>query len=625
MDMGVREKNEAALTKKFRKKYYESYQTLQQGEIRNCSVETCENNQKMICCLREGRKWRLNSIYEPERAAKLYAERYADMRDFALVCVFGMSDGRIIREIKEQCNGTQTLIVYEPDVEVFLTAMREFSLEDIIEDNDIYIIVEGINTGDINTLFENIVTYQNRELMMHCILPNYDILYQEKCAAHIEQMLYYSKSEAFKKNTEVQYAARLADNILYNMPYILKGSSVYDLKKTFLAMDLGDIPAIIVSAGPSLDKNIRELKKAEGKAFIIGVDSALKALVREGIQFQMAVSVDPRKNPDVFEDERVNRFPYVLANYSIPMIAEKNRNHLFFEGGYGFETFQRVIRGITGKKLDSLKTGGSVATEALSMAIDLGFRTVIFVGQDLAFTDGRGHVSGFEKSEEADKAHVAGRALTEVEAIDGGRVMTDLQMDSYRQWFEMRIAENQDRMAFYNATEGGAKIHGATAISLAEAIERFCTIEKDFDKIVADIPPAFTEEEQQKLICELLTAVESLEKLEEKLQMGVKAYERLVELEHANMQSCMEYRQVLQNIAEANRIEENETYMGIIKLYAKEAEYDAASDIYVAEDLSVDEIADRGKQLLEGYIVSCRTCQKQMKQILIPKLKEMMH
>lgn len=623
--MSVKERNEAALAKRFQEKYFKKYQKLQQEEIGNCSVEVCDNNQKILCCLHEGRKWRLNSIYDPDGAAKLYVAHYEGMRDFALICVFGMSDGRALRELLEQCNGTQTIIVYEPDVEVFLTAMREFALEDIIENEKIYLLVEGINGQDLNAVFGNVVTYQNRELMMHCILPNYDILYQEKCVAHIEQMLYYSKREIFKKNTEVTYAARTADNILYNMPYILKGSSVYELKKAFLAKNLEDIPAIIVSAGPSLDKNIKELKKVEGKAFIIGVDSALKALVREGIQFQMAVSVDPRKNPDVFEDERVNQFPYVLANYSIPMIAEKNKNHLFFEGGYGFETFQRITRNVTGKDLDCLKTGGSVATEALSMTIDLGFRTVIFVGQDLAFTDGRGHVSGFEKSEEADKAHVAGRALTEVEAIDGGRVMTDLQMDSYRQWFEMRIAENQDRMTFYNATEGGAKIHGATAVSLSEVIEQFCTTEMDFDQLVADIPPAFTEEEQQKLVRELLTSVEHLEELEEKLQMGVQAYERLVELEHANMQSSPEYRQVLQDIAEVNRIEEDETYMGIIKLYAKQAEYAAASDIYVAEDLSVDEIADRGKRLLEGYAQGCQTCQEQMKQIMIPRLKEMLN
>lgn len=622
--MGEREKNEAALQKKFNKKHYRIYQNLQQGEIEDCTVEVCDNKQKIICCLREGRKWRLNSIYEPERAANIYASRYACMRDFALVCVFGLSDGRVLRSLIAQSNGTQTIMVYEPDAEIFLLAMREFQLEDVIENEHVHLLINGINGGELNTLLENKVTYQNRELMMHCILPNYDILYQEKCMEHIEQMLYYSKYEVFKKNTEVQFAARLADNILYNMPYILKGSSVFDLKKTFLAKDLENIPAIIVSAGPSLDKNIKELKKAEGKAFIIGVDSALKALVREGIQFQIALSVDPRKNPDVFADERVNCFPYVLENYSIPIIAERNTNHLFFEGGYGFETFKRVIRELTGKKLDSLRTGGSVATEALSMAIDLGFHTVIFVGQDLAFTDGRGHVSGFEKSEEADKAHVAGSTLTEVEAIDGGRVQTDIQMDAYRQWFEKKIEENNDCVTFYNATEGGAKIHGATAIPLAEAIERFCTSEIDFDKMLANIPPAFTEEEQQRLVIELLHIVEHLDKLEEKLKAGVDAYERLIALEHANKQSDVEYRQVLQYIAEMNRIEENETYMGIVKLYAKEAEYDAASDIYVAEELSVDEIADRGKRLLAGYAAACQTCREQMQQIMIPRLKEML-
>lgn len=45
-----------------------------------------------------------------------------------MICVFGLSDGRAVRELCKMCNGTQKMIVYEPDHENFILAMREFPL-----------------------------------------------------------------------------------------------------------------------------------------------------------------------------------------------------------------------------------------------------------------------------------------------------------------------------------------------------------------------------------------------------------------------------------------------------------------------------------------------------------------
>lgn len=621
--MSTLEKNEALLRSVAGERFMEAYEKVKNEEKRNCSVETCDNNQKIICYLRNGRKWRLNSIYDPDHAAELYAERYGKIRDFAPVCIFGLSDGKAVRRILENCNETQPVFIYEPDQEIFVTAMEHFPLNDIFERKQITLVVGGINDDEMQRKLSDLVTSQNRTLMTHFILPNYDILFTEKCKSHIDLMLYYSKGEAFRKNTEIEIATRFGDNILHNLPYILRESSVYQIKRSFAKEEFGDAPAIIVSAGPSLDKNIRDLKRAEGKAFIIGVDSALKALVREGIHFQMAISVDPRKNPGLFSDERVNRVPYILASYSLPLIAEKNEKRTFFMGGYGFGAFERQMLWKTGKELEALKTGGSVATEALSLAFNLGFKNIILVGQDLAFTDGKGHVSGFEKSEAADQAHVKSRVLTEVEAMGGGTVMTDIQMDSYRQWFEMEIDKKKNEVQVYNATEGGARIHGTTELTLRHAIETLCNREIDFDAIVASVPNSFSQEEREILINEYLTIGSQLEELEEKMMEGISSYTRLIELEEKNMQQTVEYKELIKKISEINHIEDAAPYMEFIKLYAKNQEYEAADDIYVAEELSVAEIAERGKRLLEGYLEGISQCKERVEQILMPELKKM--
>lgn len=622
--MSIIETNLSALCRLWKKAAIEKYEAAATKAIEHCTVIEAAKEENIICRLQDNREWRLNSIYDPEMASALYAERYGKIKDFAVLCIYGLSDGRTIRHLLRNCNETQTILIYEPDYEIFLTAMEQLPLEDIFLREHLYLIVHGINEDTMPGILEDIITYQNHLLIENMVLPNYDVLYYDLAEEFIKTLLYYSRLEVFKKNTDIDYGKRLADNLLYNLPYMLCHSSVAELKEQIKKHHIAEAPAIIVSAGPSLDKNIKDLKRAEGKAFMIGVDSALKALVREGISFQIAVSVDPRKNPEVFSDERVNQYPYLVAGYALPLIAEKNKSRLFFEGSYGFEPFAEMILKNTGKMMETVRTGGSVATDAFSLAVDLGFRNIIMVGQDLAFTDGRGHVSGFEKSEEADKKHVEDSMTTEVDAFGGGRIRTDIQMESYKRWFELRIQELKDEVTVYNATEGGARIYGTIETTLSDALEKLCSQgpPRDFDQMLAEAPKMLSGEEKGRMAGIFLNSIDKMDEIEEKLRDGIAAYERLMRLEETGGQNSPEYKKVIQRIYEVNHIEKTERYMHLVKLYAKAAEYEATEDIYEADALSVREIAERGKQLLEGYIDGVHVCKQRLESILAPGLQE---
>ncbi len=581
-----------------------------------CLEETCFG-EKIIGVVKNGHEYRLNSVYKPEWAARQYATRYQELQDYAVIGILGLSDGRAVRSFLQNCNTTQTVIIYEPDANVFCMAMQNFVLADILKRKNVFLVVEGLNGDELSRILEKQITYQNRGLLVQCILPNYDVLYPLEGNAFIDAMIYYIKMEVFNKNTEVLHAATLGDNLMYNLPYVLKQSSVYELKKYIMEKEYNDVPAIIVSAGPSLDKNIQELKNAEGKAFIIGVDSSLKALVREGIHIQIAVSVDPGKNPELFKDERMNAFPYVLSCFSLPLIVQQNHNRIFYKAGYGSKVFENLIYQKANKRLGELETGGSVATDAFSLALELGFKKIILVGQDLAFTGGKGHVSGFVESAANKRTE---DMLVDVESINGEIIKTDLQMAYYREWFEKQIEKMKGEVIVINATEGGARIHGAVETTLHEAIETYCTKHANFDKVISEVPNLLSDAEQKILLEEFLQTENRLLDLERKILDGINVYEQLITLEEKNQQNTQEYRVLIEKIAEVNALEETEDYMNLARLYAKQMEYEAAEDIYTAEELSVSDIAIRGKKLLEGYLEGSRICREHVRDILIPQL-----
>lgn len=619
--MSILEQNEKAL-EKLNASFFKKYSTQNEIKLEQSEILEIGKKQTIIVQQREGRSWRLNSVFDPEFAAEKYAEKYSEVKDYAALCIFGMSDGRAIRKLIERCNTTQTLLIYEPDIENFILAMQHFPLEDIFAYPNLHLVVGQINDANLQEEIDDVINYQNRMLTQNCILPNYDILYQKEGKDFIEKMVYCSKKEVFNKNTEIKYGKKLADNLLYNFPYILNGCSVKDLERKMKTINLEDTPAIIVSAGPSLDKNIKMLKEAEGKAFIIGVDSALKALVREEIHFQVAVSVDPRKHLTVFEDERLSGIPYVLSCYSIPEIAQRNESKIFFASSPGFDSFEMIIKKRTKRDLGELKSGGSVATDAFWLALKLGFKNIILIGQDLGFTEGRGHVSGFEKSEEENKKHLETRSLVEVEANGGGKILTDIQMESYRKWFELRIAEREGKITVYNATEGGARIQGTIETTLIDVIQKLCKRNIDFDAVITEVEPMLNEEERKECYQEVLNMPNELSALKEELQEGILAYQRLIALENSTVKDKKEYQDVIEKVKRVNEIEEQNKLMNFIKYYAKNAEYEAAEDIYTAEELSVQEIAERGSRLLAGYIEGIAEATEHIENILIPQIEK---
>lgn len=619
----VQSRNEEAINNKFGEKFYQKYQELQKQSNNRCYIQTCANGQTIICQVRDNYEWRMNSVHDPDRAAKFFAERYKDLRDYAVICVFGLSDGRVLNQLLKYCNDTQIILIYEPDTDIFLTTMKNFPLDKVFAKNaNVSLAVKGINEKDFGRLLQAVINDQNWRLVTDCILPNYDIIYTKECKEFIDLMRYISRNHMLMKNTKVSSSPLMGDHTLSNLPYVLRGSSINELKKQFEQIDMEGTPAIIVSAGPSLDRNIRELKKAEGRAFVIAVDSALKALVREKIHFQMAISVDPRKPEYVFADDRVYEYPYVLSSYSADFLAREIRGRLFFDSSFGSGTLHKIIKQVTGKELGMMRSGGSVATNAFWIATELGFREIILVGQDLAFTDGRGHVTGFAESEQANRKLAENSSHMVVKAMDGGWLTTDIQMDNYRQWFETKIQEQKDTVTVYNATAVGARIDGAIEISLNDAIARLCRKERDFDQIIADVPDLATNAEQEEL-CEKYMGYESeFDRLREKLQEGIAVYDRFLALEHQKNRDQAEYRELLEKIKEINELEK-EDYMDLIGMYTQEETYNATADIYLAKELTIAEIAERGRRLLQEYIKGMEICREHIERILMPELKKM--
>lgn len=180
-----------------------------------------------------------------------------------------------------------------------------------------------------------------------------------------------------------------------------------------------------------------------------------------------------------------------------------------------------------GYEFPQLLSGGSVTADAFMLADYIGFRKIILVGQDMAFTNGISHTSGIDGAFGDNDDYINSRYLVSVQGIHGEELKTDFQMWRYKKWFEKIIRMNGNRFEVINATEGGACIEGTVNRTLCETIETECQADFDGYNILKKLKPSFSREKQQTLQEKLLQINEEAQhlcKMLEKILKTRKSY-----------------------------------------------------------------------------------------------------
>jgi len=222
-------------------------------------------------------------------------------------------------------------------------------------------------------------------------------------------------------------------------------------------------PAVVVAAGPSLDRNVDQLKRCEGKAAILCVDTALRRVIRSGATIDLALTTDPNRASVRHFDDLDLRIPLAFLPSTFPEVLRMHRGPKLMAFPNG-DPFAEHLARLSGHVC--VEIAGTVSYFGIEIARLLGCNPILFVGLDLALTGGRTHCS-------ASRSSSGSSIRLQVPAIDGAHVETTELLDRYRRAIEFRIAEDSS-CHYVDATEGGALIKGTEVCSLGEAVDRWC-------------------------------------------------------------------------------------------------------------------------------------------------------
>jgi hypothetical protein len=427
--------------------------------------------------LPDGSRKRLHSRRDPRRDASLWAQGI-HCETFQSIALMGLGLGYPLEEyLRVHDAKTKSLWCYESSLEVFQQMLSWKDWTPILQNPKVRFFV-GVDESGLRRLasdgFQVVIvdgiTIQEYTPSVQCD-PDW---YTER-KKNLRDLIRQWTSELI---TVMENGVLFQTNTLRNFSH---------LSSSYLFRDVGGVlrgrPAIMVSAGPSLNKNASQLAAAKGKIPIISVDTSLRILQRHGVVPDLAVSIDALAvSVRHFEGvEALDRIPLVYDLEVAPGVVD-NYPGLKFLVGTTKPRFYSWLEEVTGP-LEGLTKGLTVAQAAFLLLARHGANPIILVGQDLSFEreGGKTHADGaafqgrFQPGEGGqgkweDPLKPAGLKdvpILWVPANDGGEVPTTHTLFAYLKRFEDDIATTG--VTAINATEGGAFIKGSKVATLQEA------------------------------------------------------------------------------------------------------------------------------------------------------------
>lgn len=539
---------------------------------------------------REGAICQFDTLYDSDKVVDIWYQSLPKINLNAKIIIYGFGNGMYIKKLLKMTSEDVKVIVYEPSLPLFATVMEEFDITDILASKRVVFMLSGAEQMMLREKFYEQLTYTDLEGMIYRTHMNYREVFPEEYAIYFNELQNTYNAIISSQSVIGRYGEAYYINTLANFPYFIKGKSIEDFYQRIKAHSKS-MPAFVVAAGPSLDKNVQELKHAKGKSFIIAVDTAMRPLIRNGVIPDICISIDGEKSTKHFSDEAAKEVPlicYLVSNWALmnSHIAEKFFINDLNAHVQSFLTDRNKI-------LPAVSGGGTVSNDAFSIAQMLGFQTIVLVGQDLAYTDNKTHSDTTVRGEQ--QLTTTTKKEVMIEGIDGNPIRSSIEFQIYLKWYEEQIRK-YNKLKIIDATEGGAKIHGSIIKPLKEVIAEECNEKFDFSACISQTTDYFNETEKEEFVAYMDAIPKYLSECLVTANQGLRAYEKMLVMVHQNKYHNKQMQKLFEEVKKAGDYLEKQPIMEYVQNLIQEVTTSVLKDVYITED-------DERKELLV-------TCQK---------------
>jgi len=401
------------------------------------------------------------SRYDPEKEARRRIRRY-DIEDQDELINFGTNSPYLIDEIRRRMDENTTLVVVEPDPDIFRISLKACSLWNVIlPDERVDLVIEGTARKLRDQLNE-------RSLGKWCVVitsPQTSKLIPPEFSG-VRDLL---EDLDLQRKSASQFSNIKEKNLEKNRSMIESAVGVEQWIGTFEGG-----AGLLCGAGPTLETGIKNLRADPVRMeLIVAVGSSLLTLETLGMRPDVIVFTDPQQKLIRQVEplgETFKKIPLLFVPTVSPTVLEWHEGDKIVAvpaGHYRDDNWNRWA-----EQKGQLKTGGSVATPAFDLLLETGVGDIYMAGQDFCFPWGLSHSRGSYRYKELTgtlsrfntiptemRNAIADRDSEYVRNYHGENVLTKKNLLTYKRWFERRIRQEEDRH-FVSLSPYSAQLNG---------------------------------------------------------------------------------------------------------------------------------------------------------------------
>ena len=436
----------------------------QEVESVEAEIEVCRNEEDYVLLLKkQGIKQCILSKYAPRDAAKRLIANHSYNKETLWVIV-GFMFGYVIDELIEMVGEEVKIIVIEPSVEMFNAQAEKINMDRYKQCRNLCLLY-GLDFNTIISTYEQCIDASNFFNIKIIIDKPYLKFYGKFIHILLKKINASLEREIINQNTAKKIFEIMIKNNICNQKAIMNSYDIRQHRNKF-----SNIPAVIVSAGPSLEKNIAYLSEFKGMVFTGG--RTLLPILKQGIKPDFVAMLDSSDLIyDTFQGYAGTDIPLVSGGQGCPKVIKESQGPKYF-----VENSMMITKDLLGIDLENLPTSGTVATLCLSAAVYMGCNPIIFIGQDLAYTNMQTHTKDSQVFEK-EKVNLIDKETRYIKGYKGDMVLSSPDLISFLNWIENFIEANSN-VEYINATEGGARIQGTKQRKFSEVVEEYSGLEK---------------------------------------------------------------------------------------------------------------------------------------------------
>ncbi len=415
-------------------------------------IGSCTNN----CILEyQNTKCYVHSVYNIEREmSKMISGIDIDCETLIFL---GFGYGHILSYITKNFKNIKNVIIIEPSLNLFKEVIHNVEINFLGKLNvTLYL---NITPEIVVSILTQFFTTSNKAMIISHIY--FILAYKEYYEKISKPLLKFLNNFVVEVSTVRHHIYDWMGNVVRNFKHdVIPFEAIYE--------DLKGLPIIIVSAGPSLDKNILLLKEVKDRALIIAVGSAVRILHNKGVvpHLRMALDPAPHEWDAVVEGIDTSAAPLMYVGAIFHKILDEYKAPIIrLVADIDFITKYAYKKGNIEYK--PIRGGFSVSNVALNVACLLGSKKIILMGQDMCYSKERIYAEGAWTSATID---IAKSNYLKEHDIFGNEVYTMKVYLGIRTQIESVVKENSD-IEFINSTEGGLKIDNIPNIDFQDALK----------------------------------------------------------------------------------------------------------------------------------------------------------